>query len=326
MATNRSYTVIGAFLLGALILLVIALLSFGGTRLLSDQRQAIIFFDQSVLGLTEGSRVMFRGVQIGTVKRVQLRLDPGHGRARIAVTIRISDTDVIMLDDSQETSQVETKDLVQRGLRAQLVVYSYVTSQLAVNLNFMPNTEPHFVADPETLDLPEIPSVPSEIEQLKDTVSDLPWRETLDSVNDTMQIMVKLARDLDETVNTLGPSLTQTSDTARKTLETVHESINSSSSRLNRTIASVNKLSENLNTQIESRDKQLDRILDNAEQTSAQLDQLAKNLRDLSDPGSDSRRDIDSAIRDLAASASSLRRFSERIERDPNALLFGGER
>lgn len=323
MASNRSYTVIGAFLLGALILLAAAVLTFGNTGLFKQQRTAIIFFNQSVLGLTNGSRVLFRGVQVGTVRKVQLRLSPNGGHARIAVTIEMSGDDVVSLNGTQVPAQLTIPEMVDRGLRAQLVVYSYVTSQLAVNLDFQPDNVANFVVDPKLLELPEIPAVPSEISQLKDTVAKIPWEKTLKTVNDAINQMVALAHDMDETVNTLGPSLAKTSDTTQKTLLTVQKAIQQNNAQLQATISSVRTLADNTNKAVVTHDQQIDALLASAQKTSDNLAALSRNLRDVSDPDSGTRQDIDATLRDLSATASSLRRFAETVERDPHTLLYG---
>jgi paraquat-inducible protein B len=324
MASNRSYTVIGLFMLGAIALIVVGILALGGNRIFSNSRQAIIFFDQSVLGLTNGSKVLFRGVQVGTVKNVQLRLDPQIGKARIGVTIEMAGNNTVMMNGSPTSDDVTTEELVQRGLRAQLVVWSYVTSQLAVNLDFMPDTEPQFAVDRSDLELAEIPAVPSEIEQLKDTVTGLPWEETLQTVNDTMESVVTLANDMDQLLNRMGPNLEKTTTTTREAIAAARDAVYMNSQQFEKTLESVRALTDNVNTQIESRDEQLSRLLDNAEATSANLQQLSENLEDVTDPNSATRQDMESLLRDLAAGASSMRRFAETLERDPNALLFGG--
>lgn len=324
MASNRSYTVIGLFMLGAIALIVVGILALGGNRIFSNSRQAIIFFDQSVLGLTNGSKVLFRGVQVGTVKNVQLRLDPQIGKARIGVTIEMAGNNTVMMNGSPTSDDVTTEELVERGLRAQLVVWSYVTSQLAVNLDFMPDTEPQFAVDRSDVELAEIPAVPSEIEQLKDTVTGLPWEETLQTVNETMESVVTLANDMDQLLNRMGPNLEKTTSTTREAIAAARDAVYMNSQQFEKTLESVRALTDNVNTQIESRDEQLSRLLDNAEATSANLQQLSENLEDITDPRSGTRQDLESAIRDLSAGASSMRRFAETLERDPNALLFGG--
>lgn len=323
MASNRSYTIIGAFLLGAIALVAVGILTFGNTGLFKQQRQAVIFFNQSVLGLTNGSRVLFRGVQVGTVRRVQLRLDP-NGGAKIAVTIEMSGNDVVMQSGRRLPNDLTIDQMVKRGLRAQLVVYSYVTSQLAVNLDFQPNNDPNFVVPPGELDLPEIPAVPSEIAQLKDTVAQIPWKDTLNRVDQTMKTMVQLAQDMDQTINTLGPTLNQTTQTTQKTLATVQKAVEQNNQQLQATLASVRKLTDNANDQITKRDEQIDKLLNNAEKTSKNMAQLSENLDQFTDPESGTRQDVQSTIRDLSAAASSLRRFTQKIERNPHTLLYGG--
>ena len=324
MASNRSYTVIGLFMLGAIVLTVVGILVLGGNRIFSNSRQAVIFFDQSVLGLTNGSKVLFRGVQVGTVKNVQLRLDPQVGKARIGVTIEMAGNNTVMMNGAPTSEQLSIEELVRRGLRAQLVVWSYVTSQLAVNLDFQPDSEPQFAINRDTLDLPEIPAVPSQIEQIKDTVTGLPWKETLETVNETMESVVTLANGMDDLIKRMGPNLEKTTNTTREAIAAARDAVYMNSRQFEKTLESVRALTTNVNTQIESRDEQLTRLLDNAEATSANLQQLSQNLENLTDPNSDTRRDLESTIRDLSAGASSMRRFAETLERDPNALLFGG--
>ena len=323
MASNRSYTVIGAFVLGALALLTVAILAFGGFKIFTTSREAVIFFDQSVLGLTSGSRVLFRGVEIGTVKKVQLRLDPSASKARIAVTVAVTGEDVVNTGGNPLPSDMTVQEMVDRGLRAQLVVYSYVTSQLAVNFDFRPKSKPRYVVDPDELELPEIPAIPSEIEQLKDTVADLPWKDTLKSVNSTMQNMAQLAGDLDATVNALRPGIEQTTAASRQTLDTVRRAIKDNNADLQQTIAAVHRLTDHMNDLIVAHNAQIGSILKNTAQTTRQLNTLSTNLAGLSDPGSGSSQDLKSALRDLSASAASLRRFSQTIERDPHTLFYG---
>lgn len=324
MASNRSYTVIGLFLLGAIVLAVVGVLVLGGNKIFTNSRQAIIFFDQSVLGLSNGSKVLFRGVQVGTVKNVQLRLDPAAGRSRIGVTVEMAGNNTVMMNGAPTSSDVTTEELVERGLRAQLVVWSYVTSQLAVNLDFQPDTQPQFAVQSDSAGLTEIPAVPSEIEQLKDTVQGLPWKETLQTVNETMESVVTLANDMDQLLNRMGPNLEKTTSTTREAIAAARDAVYMNSRQFEQTLESVRALTDNVNTQIESRDEQLTRLLDNAEATSANLEQLSQNLEGLTDPRSGTRQDLESAIRDLSAGASSMRRFAEILERDPNSLLFGG--
>jgi len=66
MSTARS-TAIGAFVLGALALIVAAILFFGGGAFLATPLPAVSFFHGSVAGLQVGAAVTYRGVEVGQV-------------------------------------------------------------------------------------------------------------------------------------------------------------------------------------------------------------------------------------------------------------------
>ena len=55
----------------------------------------------------------------------------------------------------------------------------------------------------------------------------------------------------------------------------------------------------------------------------AKTETVIGSLNDLTAPRAPMRGDFEAAIRDLAASASSLREFSHELVRNPNALLLG---
>jgi paraquat-inducible protein B len=60
---------VGGFVLGALIIVVVAILFFGGPQAFSSKTKAVVYFDGSVGGLGPGSPVTFRGVRVGSSRR-----------------------------------------------------------------------------------------------------------------------------------------------------------------------------------------------------------------------------------------------------------------
>ena len=73
MSTRPNPTVIGAFVVGAVALLMVALLVWGGTGLFRTKLNYVLFFDSAVTGLNKGAPVLARGVKIGEVTDVQIR-------------------------------------------------------------------------------------------------------------------------------------------------------------------------------------------------------------------------------------------------------------
>src|SRR5262245_65037231 len=73
MAKRANPTLIGGFVLGGIVLAVAVVLLLGGRAWFKRPVTCVMAFDDSVAGLTVGSPVSFRGVQLGTVSSIELR-------------------------------------------------------------------------------------------------------------------------------------------------------------------------------------------------------------------------------------------------------------
>ena len=89
MNKKISPTLIGAFVVGAVALIVIAILVFGSGRLFRQSRDFVLYFDNSVNGLRVGAPVKFKGVEVGSVKDIRLQLEQGKLINKIPVIIEI---------------------------------------------------------------------------------------------------------------------------------------------------------------------------------------------------------------------------------------------
>jgi paraquat-inducible protein B len=123
---------------------------------------------------------------------------------------------------------------------------------------------------------------------------------------------------LDEAGGKIGPlaeSLQSTLETTRNTLVAVQG--NSA-----RTLENIDKLAVEGRGQIATNGRDLDELLRTAQTTAAQAEKLVATLNDMTAPRSPLRDDLQSSVRDLAASAGSLREFTHDLERDPTGTLF----
>ena len=89
MSKPASKTVIGIFVVGAIALVVIAIVILGSGKFFKRTFTVVCFFQGSVGGLNEGSPVVFRGVKIGSVKDIVLRADSEKLTFTIPVYIEI---------------------------------------------------------------------------------------------------------------------------------------------------------------------------------------------------------------------------------------------
>ena len=154
MSTRANPTVIGAFVVGAVAMLLVALLVWGGTGLFRTRLGYVLFFDSSVTGLTKGSPVLARGVKVGEVADVQVR----WGTPLIAVYITVEPE---MLKGTAEAGPRRASERAVRedGVRAQRRLQRFVTGVLYVALDPRPGTPPPGILPPRA-ELPPRPTLP----------------------------------------------------------------------------------------------------------------------------------------------------------------------
>ena len=313
--------VVGGFILGALGLAVAAVLFFGTMRLFATNSRSVVFFNESLAGLETGSPVTFQGVRIGSVQSMAVHFSPGALEARIPVYLNIDPAKLVWNGTKPDGSAAEYERLVQAGLRAQLALQSFVTGQLRVDLDFRPGTPAQLVG--AVAGIPEIPAVSSDLSQLRNQLSGLQLRQLADTAQQTLASLRRLSDRLDWTLDPLANSARRAADTATETLETTTGAVRRLQADASTTLHDLDSLLADAHQQLDTRGRELGQTLAAADRTARQAGMLLDSLNGLAAPNSLTRGDIESTLRDLAATARSLRGFAKTIERSPAALLVG---
>jgi len=336
MSKRANPVVIGGFVLGALVLGIGGLTAFGSGLFNDDSKEvAIARFDGSVSGLAIGAPVTFRGVRIGQVKSIQLQLTPGTFQARIPVELEIDTKKVAFVGAARPLSE-SLNDAIDKGLRAQLQVQSFVTGLVSVNLDFFPAAPPPDKgAGPEM----EIPTLRSSFDSLLETVGALPLQDlagtalaVLSNLNDLLsspEIKILLtsgargAEALEQAATTaksaIGPlsqSLELTLAEARTTLQTIQQATKATQTDVSGLMGDSRKLAQDA-------DKQLLALSAQANATLKATEQAVQAANSLIGPASAQRADLEQVLRNLNYVTRSLRGFAEQLERNPNALIVG---
>ena len=71
MSRQASPAVIGGFVVGALVLVVLGILVFGSGRFFADTDRVVMYFADDLQGLQAGAAVDFQGVPVGTVAQIK---------------------------------------------------------------------------------------------------------------------------------------------------------------------------------------------------------------------------------------------------------------
>ena len=156
MSRKANKTAIGAFVVSAVALLIIGVLAFGTGALFKHSRKYILFFDGSVKGLSVGAPVIFRGVRIGTVSKINLFYDQKEKDVLIAV---ITDLELSFLNSApNKLPYPDYNKLIEHGLRARLEIQSFITGQLMISFDFYPDKP--VILQGISKEYPELPTLP----------------------------------------------------------------------------------------------------------------------------------------------------------------------
>jgi paraquat-inducible protein B len=169
MKTKVSPAAVGAFVLGAVAIAIITLLALGSLSLFTRPERFMVYFDESISGLDDGSPVKLHGVRVGHVVGISIRYDRTTGKSVAAVLCELNRGSIT--DENGASFDVSDKAalqaLVDRGLRAQLELGGLATGLLFVELEFMdPHKYPDLSKSTEEKYV-VIPPTPSEISELR---------------------------------------------------------------------------------------------------------------------------------------------------------------
>jgi paraquat-inducible protein B len=193
MSKQANKTAIGAFVLTAMILIIIAVVAFGSGRFFKHTSKFVLYFEGSVKGLQVGAPVLFEGVKVGQVTDIALRFNPKDLAVFIPIYIEIDPATIKVVGGAEAKGRTDyIRPLIEKGLKAQLQIQSFVTGQLMISLAFWPEKQMHFVAA-EDEHFPEIPTVPTDFQDLAKRLGELPLKEILDKLNNTLAGIEKIA-------------------------------------------------------------------------------------------------------------------------------------
>jgi paraquat-inducible protein B len=323
-----SPAVIGAFVLGALALIVIAIVIFGSGQLFRQTRDFVLYFDNSVNGLHVGAPVKLKGVEIGAVKDIRLQLQPNSQLDKIPVIVEI---DLEKLTSRGATSvaraDIETlrQTVIQRGLRGQLLMESLVTGLLYVGLDFFPDTPVRLVQEPGgKYKYPEIPTTPTTLEVAQDAITSM--------ITKLQDIDFKdIAKSLDQTVNGINHTVNSPD------LEASIRSLRQTMPKLDEAVVNIRNLAGTMNENIKTLSTDLQQTsgdtrlalqqatdaLKQTEETMKRAETAVNNIENLSDLDSPVNYELVKSLKEVSAAARSLRSLSGYLERNPRALIFG---
>ncbi|HQT78646.1 MAG TPA: paraquat-inducible protein B, partial [Rhodopila sp.] len=139
----------------------------------------------------------------------------------------------------------------------------------------------------------------------------------------TLTVVERLTEHLNARLDGLSDNASRSMEAATQTLATTDTAVRQLQTDASTTLHHLDGLILDAQRQLNTSSDGLNQTLRTADRAAQEADNLLASLNALTGPRSRMRGDLEATIRDLAASASSLRDFSRTIERNPSAVLTG---
>ena len=324
MSQKANPTLIGAFVFGAIVIAIGAIVFFGSANLFAKKQLFETYFNQSVNGLGIGSNVKYKGVTVGKVIKVQLKFQ-GTGEAPIVRVLYEINTDNLLNKYGLSVNFSDRKlheKAVDNGFRAKLDFESIISGQLFIALDFYKDASPPVLQPEGNAEIFEIPPQPSDIDAiLADLTKAIGNIGSVDfaSLAKELQTVLKSAHEaidslhLDQLGNSLDKAANSISNLANgEQVKNALASVRQSFDQLTVTLKSLNPAVGDLKPTLD----QAKAALTNLQKSTAELDQLLK-------PESNFRYQLDSSLSEISAAAASIQQLSDFLQRHPNSILFG---
>ncbi len=290
---------IGAFIVGAVALVIVVFLVFGSGKMFTKTFEYVIYFRGSVNGLDLGAPVKLRGVTVGSVSGiVPLYYPNGEFAVEVKIKTEVGIVKTVGKPQTEVIQQEEVENAITNGFRAQLNTSSFVTGKLFVNLDYFPDSEKIFMKRNEE-DV-EIPSIPSTTELFENSLKSV--MKGLEKLN-----LVELTESIHNTVKSVDAILA--SPMWQANLEI-----------MNQNLIKTDTLFARLN-------RSIDPIADNVVETTLQTQETLKKIQllveSLDNIAVNNRYEIHEVLKEITYSARALKRLAEYIEEHPSDMIFG---
>ena len=279
MQSKKTYRTTGLFVIIGLISFIGIVLNFVAEKFTTNEDDLVVmYFEESIQGLSVGSSVVFHGVEVGKVKSINLLANLKEGTFKTPVFVLFDIENRLDAVDSAELDNKQMLDnLIAKGLRARLISANYLTGQLMIEL-VMDNKAPAVLRG--TGKYWEIPTVYSPFAQLSKDLEEIPLQDTIirigsliDNIDDNIPHILNNIMGITESINTSAPN-------AIKNMSELIEGLNKNMPLL---MKNVNSISAKINQLVDSKNGDAAKTMENINSTLEEISKASRSLKNLTD-------------------------------------------
>lgn len=309
---------IGVFVVSGIVVLLGAILLFGGSDIFKEEVKLVTLYDESVQGLEKGSQVKFRGVPIGKVTDIAIL----QSDSKIQIKMQIdpaafigSGSDSAELSVSSNAEQSKgLKNFINQQIKKGLQVrmeYAGITGFKYIELNYFEAANDKLLPAPSGLGYDEIyiPAAPSILS------------DAIQNISKSLENISKIRFD-------------RISASLENSAVKINEFINDDS--FQDTVANLKNITKKLDRAIT--DERLELVMNDVQKISHDLriitdrinkesivSKAADSIRDAGDAVIDSSESLENTLFKLNATLDKLTVLINLLNENPSALIRGKE-
>ncbi len=313
---NTSFA-IGAFIVGAIVLIFIALLFFSGGRFFSEKEKVIMYFEGSVQGLQVGAPIKLKGVELGQITDIQINFQNDNKTIVNAVT-----ADLVIKRINSKGTRITSAffdEAIKSGLRAQLNFQSFLTGLLYVELDFYPDTPVKLYG--LNHDYRELPTVATQFEELSKSFAEMDIKGIAGHIDEVAIELGNIVKsgEIQATIK----NINEASISIKKTSENVNLRTTQLSQNIEKTRVEIDKLLAELNARTPEVAKSLNKSLQDLSYSLEQVNKATASIEGTVSEDSPLVNQLNSTLLEINRSAQAFRNLTETLEQQPESVLRG---
>jgi paraquat-inducible protein B len=309
MAKQANRMMIGGFVVLAVIIMAASLVVFGSGKFFQKTNKYVLYFDESIKGLSVGAPVLFQGVPVGSVTSIILEADLVKMKTQIPVLIEI-DPDRWKVRAGERNYRKVGAKLIEMGLRAQLIMQSFITGQLMIQLDFNPQSTVCYApaqTDKDYKDYIVIPTCQSTGEKLSQALEHLNLQKLEMHLESTLAGVDRVVNNPDLTASIR--ALKGTLQDASKLLTRVDHQVDPLANDVKKTAKDFSNLANNVDNRVGG--------------VTTGLDKTMSSARGVLSEDSPLMVELETTLKEFSAMSRSFRQLANYLDQHPEALIRG---
>jgi len=280
----------------------------------------VMYFNESLRGLTIGAPVEYRGMQIGKIEDIQLTVQEFENELEIPVVISIF-ADKLSLDGDIDDARDIINNLVKKGIRGQLTTTSLLTGTQIISMVFPENVTGisgviEASSGDSLLDFDELPTTDGMTAMLTKSAT---------SILADIQGGIKDARKLitSPEIKSSTKDVAAILDNVRSLLSELKPELVASMKRLKHTLRNAEAITGKLNKQTMPLANQLNNTLRRLDGALIEAKKTLSSADTMLNEDSSLQYELRLLIEEVSEAANSFTILANTLQRKPNSVIFG---